>query len=718
MLYIDTSVFASIIGVVDRTIRASIERGSKQYQSIRIEAKGRGGKKLLIAIDEAKLGEAIDSGTVDNGINIWDESGILIKENSYILKSNVKEVEQAAQNIQTPDMTTYLNAPDEQRYKALLRMEVVELYEKRDKRLSAKTFLSTLDEKFSLLDMNEMKLFRYKKLVQNAKKEGRYPVEALLDNRGRQKGTISMSQEMQEMAVRMFARRDNPLKVASIYQNMHFHFKDEMCSYDVLNNFLNRWKRENASLAEFAQSADGWKNNRLAAFGSSSEKAKYSNHFWELDSTPADIICSDGKRYAILGMVDVYSRRCTFWVDEKSSSYSISRLLRKAILKLGVPENVVVDNGKDYQSNHFDSITYNLNVQKITVPPFSGDMKPHIERLFRTLSSQLFEELEGYIGHSVGERSAIESRRGFAHKIASQAKWYEQAKKEEKRKFCNSLTIKKENLGLEVKVPVDAARLQQIIDGWVEGIYDKRDHSTLGKSPLKRWQETFMPIKSISDPRMLDILLGESFERRVGKKGIRLNGALYQHVNLAYHIGEMVRIMCDDNMGHVFVYKMNYKPICIAEDYEYTGKSRAELAEGKRISHRIAREYARLLEEWEGISRKVDPNIRHRIDASLKEDSPLIATKVVSKVTEVSSAVMEASKEFARQDAEVAETSNVMNMEGEKLLPSGRPAFTQLVDRFIWDLEHDTVDESTNKLKEKQPDLWEIAFKEYERKRA
>ncbi|MBN1839752.1 MAG: transposase [Campylobacterales bacterium] len=714
MLYVETRVIASIVGVVDRTIRAAIERGSKQYQSISIEAKGRGGKKLLIAIDDAKLREAIDKGMVDKDVCIWDETGSPIKENSFILKSNIKEA--TLQEI-APDMTTYLNATPEQRQKALLRMEVIELYEHKDKRQSVKAFLNALDGKFDLLSMNEMKLFRYKKLVENAKKEAKSPLEALLDNRGRQKGTICMSEEMQEMAVRMFARRDNPLKVASIYQNILHQYKDAMCSYDVLNNFLNRWKRENASLAEFAQNADKWKNNRLAAFGSSSEKAKYPNHFWELDSTPCDIICKDGKRYAILGMVDVFSRRCTFWVDEKSSSYSISRLLRKAILKMGVPEHVVVDNGKDYQSNHFDSITYNLGVQKVTVPPFSGDMKPHIERLFGTLSSQLFEELEGYIGHSVADRSEIESRRGFAHKIASQAKWYEQAKKEEKRTFCNALAIKKDNLGLEVKVPVDAEKLQQIIDGWVEGIYEKREHSSIGKTPLKRWADTFMPVKSISDPRALDILLGESFERRVGKKGIRLNGALYQHVNLAYHIGEMVRIMCDDNMGHVFVYKMNYEPICIAEDYEYTGKSRAELAEGKRISHRIAREYARLLEEWEDISRKVDPNIRHRIDASLKENSPLIVTKIVSKVTEVSSAVMEASKEFARQDAEIAETSNVMNMEGEKLLPSGRPAFTQLVDRFIWDLEHDTVDESTNKLKEKQPDLWEIASKEFARKK-
>lgn len=711
MLYVETKIAAQINGVGERAIQASIERGSAQYTCIRIDAKGRGGKKLLIGIDEAEFDKAISIGSIDQDVGVYDELG-MIKEHTIIFNSNNEKKTLPQEIPSAPSMQTYLNATSDQRQKALLKMEAIDRYKNRGK-LSAKAFLDALDQKFDVLELSEQKLFRYQALVDEAHKNGISPLEALLDTRGRKKGT-TISLEMQDMAIRMFARRDNPLKVTAIYQNMLLKYRDEMCSYDVLNNFLNRWKQENASLWEFAQSADKWKNSRLAAFGSISEKAKYPNHYWELDSTPADIICSDGKRYMILGMVDVFSRRCTFWVDEKSSSYSISRLLRKAILKLGVPEHVVVDNGKDYQSNHFDSIVYNLGIQKMTVPPFSGDCKPHIERLFRRLSSQLFEELEGYIGHSVAERSAIESRRGFAHKLASQAKWYEQAKQEEKRSFCDLMEIKKKNIGIEVKVPVDAEKLQQLIDRWVEGLYDTTEHKSLGCTPIKKWQETFMPVKSISDPRMLDILLGESFERRVGKKGIRLNGALYQHVKLAHYIGEMVRIMTDDNMGHIYVYEMNYTPICIAEDYEYTGKSRAELAEGKRISHRIAREFSKLLEEWETISRAVDPSIRHRIDVAV-ENAPIIATKVVSKVTETSAAVLEASKVFASQDEDAAMSSNVMSMTGEKLLPSGRPAFSQLVDRFVWDLAHDTVDESTNNLKEKRPDIWALAMKEFER---
>lgn len=149
------------------------------------------------------------------------------------------------------------------------------------------------------------------------------------------------------------------------------------------------------------------------------------------------------------------------------------------------------------------------------------------------------------------------------------------------------------------------------------------------------------------------------------------------------------------------------------------GKSRAELAEGKRIGHRIAREYAKLLETWEETSRRLDPTIRDRIEASMEERSGWsgAATIAVSKITETIRAVSDGVRAFAMADEKALEESNIINMDGEKLLPSGRPTFNQLVDRFMWDLEHDMVDESTDKLKQKQPDLWDIAYREHERKK-
>lgn len=722
MKYLEARTAAVILSVEYEALKKAVKRGSDKYHSLYIKGNGRGGKKLLIGVSDDDLMEALRSGTVDENIDLYDDCGILCsmeERNTIILNSKEKKDTPKIESI-APDMKPYLNASQDQRTKTLLRMEVVEGYERRDRRLSAKEYIQSLDDRFDSIGVNETKLFRWKKSVDDARKNGESPLVALLDSRGRAKGSVSMNEEMQEMAVRMFARRDNPLRVSAIYQNMLHEFGEAMCSYDVLNNFLNQWKRLNHSLYAFAQSADKWKNSYLPAFGSLSEKAVFPNHYWELDSTPADIICRDGKRYAILGMIDVYSRRCVFWVDERSSSYSIARLLRKAILRLGIPENVIVDNGKDYQSNHFDSICYNLGIAKVTVPPFSGDMKPHIERMFGTLSRELFEELEGYIGHSVAERSAIQSRRGFAHKIESQAKWRNEARKAEQEDFENRFAIKKSNLGLELKLPVEADQLQKIIDQWCENIYEHKGHGGIGKkTPVAKWQEQAMPVKGISDSRMLDLLLGESFERKVGKKGIRLDGALYQHVALAEYVGEIVRIMTHSDMGYVSVYRMNYEPICVAEDYEYMGKSRAELAEGKRIGHRIAREYAKLLETWEETSRRLDPTIRDRIEASMEERSGWngAATIAVSKTTETIRAVSDGVRAFARADERALEESNIINMEGEKLLPSGRPAFNQLLDRFMWDLEHDTVDESTEKLKQKQPDIWDIAYREHERKK-
>ena len=712
MLYIETTAAATIYETKPNSIVQAIKRESEKYIHIYVDGSGQGGKKLLIGVAEQQLGEAMSDGRVPPETEVYDDAGL---PTAFAPPEPDDPGETGGKA--APDMKDFLNASEAQRLKTLQKLDVLDLYERDAAKKTVEKFIAELPAEYAGLKVSEHKLFRWRKAKEKAKAEGISPLVALLDKRGAVKGSTQLTQEQQEMATRMLCRRDNPLRVQAIYQNMLHRFGDAMPSYDVLNNFLNRWKRENASFYEFTQSADGWKNNRLAAFGSLSEKAKYPNHYWELDSTPADVILKDGKRYAVLCAIDVYSRRAVFWVDERSSSYAIARLMRKAILRLGVPENVVIDNGKDYKSNHFASICHNLDIAQQTVPPFSGDMKPHVERVFGTLSRELFEEMEGYIGNSVAERSRIESRRGFAHKIASKSQWYEEARKKEKKAFSDAFRIKKENLGLELKVSLDAEQLQGWIDAWNENLYEKRKHGGLDRSPLQQWHRAAEGwVKGIPDPRMLDILLGESFVRKVGKKGIKLQGALYQHVRLAEFVGEHVRLMTDDDMGRVFVYAMNYAPICIAEDYEYTGKSRAELAEGKRISARISREFAKLAEEWEATSRKLDPSIKDRIEAAAAEAGTPLPVMAVTKPTEIVHAVLESSRTFSAQDAEAAETSNIMTMEGEKLTPSGRPVFHSLRDRFVWDIANDMVDDDTRRLAEAKPEMWELAEKESKRK--
>ncbi len=712
MYYLSAKVAALVLNVGYEGIKKAVKRDNGRYSYRYIKAKGRGGKRLLIGVSPAVIASSKRVIEREDG-TLYDEKLQEVRLESIesvTLEPKIEEFE--------PSLAKYLLASPQQQERVLLKLDLINAYERRGS-ISSALFLQTLDSRFDSLEMSESKLFRWLRTIKKAKKEKKSPLVVMLDKRGNERGSTTLPQEMQEMAIRMRYRRDNPLRVSAIYRNMKHRYGEMMPSYDVINKFLHEFARKNGMLHDFAQGADDWKNKRMAAFGSLSEKALYPNHYWELDSTPADVITSDAKRWTVLCAIDVYSRRAVFWLDERSSAFSIARLLRKAILKLGIPENVVIDNGKDYKSNHFASICYNLGINQVTVPPFSGDMKPHVERIFRTLSSELFEEMEGYIGHSVGERERISSRKGFEHKLESQQQWHKEARKIKEKAFVKSFSLKEANAGLEIHLDIAHSKLDYWIQGWEE-LYENRKHGTLDCSPLQQWHKSSLPVKSISDRRLLDILLGESFQRKVGKKGIRLQGASYLHVKLAEYVGEHVRLMCTDDMGHIFVYTMEYKPICIAEDPEFLGKSREEYAGAKKLSKRIAREMNKMMIEWERYSQEHDPSIKDRIEevaktlgATLKKPVP-----AVTKSTEVINNIIHASEHFEALDEEAITQERENEGTTEELTPSGRPAFRQLKERFVWDLSHDMVDESTKKLSDKKPEVWRLACNEYEHKRA
>ena len=76
------------------------------------------------------------------------------------------------------------------------------------------------------------------------------------------------------------------------------------------------------------------------------------NQLWELHSTPADVICGDGKRYAIVAAIDIWSRQARVLVVPTSRATAIAALPHRCILEWGVPEAVRTDEGKDYTSRH------------------------------------------------------------------------------------------------------------------------------------------------------------------------------------------------------------------------------------------------------------------------------------------------------------------------------------------------------------------------------
>lgn len=306
-----------------------------------------------------------------------------------------------------------LATPDKQKL-SLAKVKLIEMYLKRNSTLNQeKWILEVLKNDLTLSEtlgrVSKKQLNDWLKKYKEADAKALNVVEEFIDSRGASRGVKALSDEQKETAQRYFLRETRP-KVTEIYRNMCHTYGDTMPSYDVLNKYFKEWKIENPALHEMSVNPDRAKNKYLAAWGDMSAKAKYRNHFWELDSTPADVICDDGKRYTVLSAVDIHTRRSVFHVCETSSSFTISQLLRKAILKFGIPENVVIDNGKDYTSNHFHSICSALKINMIVVEPFSGECKPHVERIFGTLSRELFEQIPGYIGHNVGQREELQAR--------------------------------------------------------------------------------------------------------------------------------------------------------------------------------------------------------------------------------------------------------------------------------------------------------------------
>jgi len=156
----------------------------------------------------------------------------------------------------------------------------------------------------------------------------------------------------------------------------------------TLERWMAGWKERNAELHLANSNPDAWKGKHMVAFGSQSEGVERLNQRWEYDSTPADVLLTDG-RYAILGVLDVGSRRGKLLVSPTSKATHIGLLTRRAMLDWGVPDEAKTANGQDYVSQHLQRVFCGLGIRHRTCPPFQPWHKPHIERFFRTFSHGL-----------------------------------------------------------------------------------------------------------------------------------------------------------------------------------------------------------------------------------------------------------------------------------------------------------------------------------------
>ncbi len=189
----------------------------------------------------------------------------------------------------------------------------------------------------------------------------------------------------------------------------------EAPSLRAVQRWLRRWRAENAQTLAAVTDPDGHRSLYAPAFGKWTGSIAEPNALWELDSTKADVVCTDG-RMAIVGALDVWSRRGRLLVVPVSRATAICALLRRCLIDWGVPRAVRTDGGKDYVSTHLRRVLQDLGIAHDICPPYTPEAKPHIERWLGTVARDLFAFLPGFIGHSVADRKRIEAHKSMAER--------------------------------------------------------------------------------------------------------------------------------------------------------------------------------------------------------------------------------------------------------------------------------------------------------------
>lgn len=330
------------------------------------------------------------------------------------------------------------------------------------------------------------------------------------------------------------------------------------------------WKQENPQLALYVTAPDKWTSQFLASCGSAYELITHYNQRWEYDGTPSDIMLNDGKRYAIVGVINVYSRELRLEVAETSTSEVVANLTRRALLDWGVPDEAVTDNGREFVGTHMQGIFLDLGIMPTILPPFRPQLKPAIERAFRSFSHHLLTLCPCYVGHNVATRQEIRERETFAKRLMDK------------------------KAPQELSMGISPEALQEFCDDWCKSVYAHRPHSGLkGKTPWQMRQEYTGEIRRIADVRALDVLLTplatDGGWRPVGKKGVHADG-LYDHAALGPYVGKQVQVRVNRaDRSHAYIFDENGEFICEAVRMEaLEPEKRREVAMAKTRTQRTA----------------------------------------------------------------------------------------------------------------------------------
>lgn len=163
----------------------------------------------------------------------------------------------------------------------------------------------------------------------------------------------------------------------------------------------------------------------------------------------------------------------------------------------GVPETLVVDNGKDFTGTNLEAACLELGTRIEYCPVQKPWYKGMVERFFRTINQQLIHRIPGTTFSNIKDKGDYDPKK---HAI------------------------------------VTFEFLQWLVNKWVVDIYHQRRRRGCPQTPTQLWAESvaeFEP-RYITNREVLDTVLAYTDERTVGRQGIQLDSLFYSSPDISH----------------------------------------------------------------------------------------------------------------------------------------------------------------------------------------
>ena len=583
---------AKLEGISRRAIEKRLKNGCYTRMRQVKSSKGQGGKEWQIHLSclsapaqVAYLREVVDAAETGG----FGEAGLkpaptCIGQNAR-MESLPAEIAQAPATVSLEQralgLLDYYHAGDKDRDLAKIKKEILDAYEKATSRkrgrkktnsgkMTQEEFCELYNQK-KILSLSEEVYRRVRKI--SVPTLSRWKLNNVFRGLGGlvrkkvepEKESLSRALTEEQQGYIISLIRKNPIiRPVRVFEYLKDKYRDlaniKGAHPSAVYRFMERWIQAHEQEYAYLVDPSSWKSSYQLALGDKGQAIVRFCQRWEADSTPADIICKDG-RHAGIGAIDIFSRLPVVLITETSKSIGIAAVMRRGMIELGIPEELVKDHGQDYDSDHIKAVCLAFGIKTPWIPIRTPEAKPFIERFWRTLAMGLFEELPGFCGHNVAERQAIRNR------------------KEARDEFIKAFMTP----GATVEVNLTRDELQTAIDRWIKFVYAQRPHSGLGGAlPAERPARSPVPVRRISDERVLDILLAPAIERTVQKKGIELERGRYLALEMDAHVGKKVQCRLDlTDAGRIYVFDLKNRYLFTAVDKTLAGFTPIELAKAR-----------------------------------------------------------------------------------------------------------------------------------------